>query len=67
MEEKEVRPWHLLNPNNYDSNEDKVAARMAICETCEFLKRPGKICGKCKCMMTFKTKLESAHCPIHKW
>jgi hypothetical protein len=46
MEEKEVRPWHLLNPNNYDSDKDKVAARMAICEECPFLLKPGKFCAK---------------------
>lgn len=67
MEEKEVRPWHLLNPKNYDNDEDKIAARMAICVECPLLLWPGKICSKCKCMMTFKTKLEHAHCPIGKW
>jgi hypothetical protein len=66
-ENTEARPWHLLNPKNYDSNEDRVAARMEICKQCPFLKYPGKICGKCKCAMTFKTKLEHAHCPIGKW
>ena len=66
-ENKEVRPWHLLNPNNYDKNEDKVAARMAICLECPLLLFPAKICSKCKCIMNFKTKLEHAHCPIGKW
>jgi hypothetical protein len=66
-EEQEVRPWHLLNPNNYDSDKDKVAARMAICEECPLLLRPGKFCSKCKCKMSFKTRLEHAHCPIGKW
>jgi hypothetical protein len=64
---REVKPWDLLDAKNYDSDEEKVAARMAICLECPLLLKPGKICSKCKCMMSFKTKLHSAHCPIGKW
>ncbi len=39
--------------------------RLSICEVCEFSKNG--TCQKCGCFIRFKTKLETEHCPIHKW
>jgi hypothetical protein len=63
----DVKPWDLLNPNEPRSSQKEEDRRMAICEGCEFLKRPAKQCSKCGCFMKLKTKLERGHCPIHKW
>ena len=47
------------------SSPEKAAARMAICETCEFLKE--NRCVKCGCYMSAKIHIESSGCPINKW
>lgn len=47
------------------STPEKAAARMAICETCEFLKE--NRCVKCGCYMSAKIHIESSGCPINKW
>ncbi len=39
--------------------------RMSICAICEFY--TGTTCKKCGCYIRFKAKLETEHCPIHKW
>ena len=39
--------------------------RMKICNDCDHKKGP--ICGKCGCVLAFKTKLNGSHCPIDKW
>jgi hypothetical protein len=61
----EARPWHMATEKKVDKEE--FDRRMAICETCEFLKKPAKQCSKCGCFMKLKTKIDRAHCPIHKW
>jgi hypothetical protein len=61
----EARPWHLATEKKVDQEE--FDRRMAICDTCEFLKKPAKQCAKCGCFMKLKTKIDRAHCPIHKW
>jgi hypothetical protein len=51
------------------------AARMAICETCEFYGMPdaklnwlgAQRCQKCSCYMPMKTTLARASCPVGKW
>ena len=60
------RPWHLLNSENYTSQET-ADQRLAICNSCpEFVKVTSQ-CRKCGCIMSLKTKLEKAECPIGKW
>jgi hypothetical protein len=61
----EARPWHMATEKKVDQEE--FDRRMAICDTCEFLKKPAKQCSKCGCFMKLKTKITRAHCPIHKW
>lgn len=62
----ESRPWHLLNSENYTSQET-ADLRFSICNDCpEFVKVTSQ-CRKCGCIMSLKTKLEKAECPIGKW
>ncbi len=62
----ESRPWDLLNSENYTSQEN-AKKRLNICGSCsEFVKVTSQ-CRKCGCIMSLKTKLEKAECPIGKW
>jgi hypothetical protein len=61
----EARPWHLVTEGKVDQEE--FDRRMAICDGCQFLKKPAKVCSKCGCFMKLKNTLRRAHCPIHKW
>ena len=46
---------------------DMQTRRMAICEACELFIPESKRCEKCGCLMTHKTTLKQATCPIGKW
>lgn len=60
------RPWHLLNSSNYV--EDEIASsRYEICKLCPELIDLTKQCKQCGCIMTMKTKLINASCPLSKW
>jgi len=65
-EERIVKPWDLLNPNNYDKDQEEVDRRFDICKQCEWLTKQ-QLCYHCGCIMKLKTKLEHAKCPIGKW
>lgn len=39
--------------------------RIEICESCDKFKL--YFCIKCNCYMPFKTRIESATCPVNKW
>jgi hypothetical protein len=60
-----VRPWDLLNPNEARSSEELKAERLAICHPCENYKVG--LCVACGCVLTWKTSLVRAACPIGKW
>jgi len=45
----------------------KALYRLSICYGCEFFNSKRKICRKCGCKMEYKTKMDSASCPIDKW
>ena len=62
-----TRPWDLLNPNIERASEEVVEERMSTCLNCPELIGVTKQCKKCGCMMTAKTKLLQATCPIGKW
>ena len=61
------RPWDLINPNINNVPEEQQKARMSICNSCPELIKLSKQCKKCGCIMTLKTKLSNASCPIGKW
>jgi len=60
------RPWHLLNSNNYVDDEIS-SSRYEICKSCPELIDLTKQCKQCGCIMTMKTKLNNASCPLEKW
>lgn len=61
------RPWHLLDPERLIEDKDIIAKRLEICKACPELIQATSQCKKCGCVMTLKTKLSSAECPIGKW
>jgi hypothetical protein len=66
-EEKEVKPWDLINPNSEWATEQIASERYSICKECPELIKLTKQCKKCGCFMAAKTKLQKANCPIGKW
>lgn len=62
----DTRFWDVLNPDNMTTS-DKSEQRFAICKTCPELINLTNQCKKCGCIMSLKTKLENASCPIGKW
>ncbi len=62
----DVKPWHLLNLENY-AQEDLAKKRYEICQQCPELIDSTKQCKQCGCFMTLKTKLKNATCPLDKW
>jgi len=61
-----VKPWDMLNKDNYVS-EEISDVRMSICMDCPSLIKLTKTCKECGCFMTMKTKLIKAECPLGKW
>jgi len=61
-----ARPWHILNSNNYAS-EELGRKRFGMCLECPELIQATKQCKQCGCFMPLKTKLEAAVCPLEKW
>lgn len=43
------------------------AARLEICNSCEFLFQPTSQCTKCGCFVTIKSAINQARCPLNKW
>lgn len=62
-----VGPWDLLNPNAPRTPEGLVAARLEICQSCDWFRQRSQTCRKCGCFMKLKTQLEEAKCPLGKW
>lgn len=63
----DVRPWDLLDPQAAKAFSEKARERYDICKSCPEFISLTKQCKKCGCIMSLKTKLEAAHCPIGKW
>lgn len=63
----DTRPWDLVNPNTEWASEEQSQKRYDICKTCPELINLTKQCKQCGCIMTAKTKLLKASCPLHKW
>jgi hypothetical protein len=63
----ETRPWDLLNPNIPRVDDVEAELRLDLCKSCpEFIALTTQ-CKKCGCVMSLKTKLEAASCPLQKW
>jgi hypothetical protein len=63
----ETRPWDVLNPNSPRSQQDLASGRYDICLSCDRFINLTKQCRECGCIMTAKTKLANASCPLGKW
>jgi len=63
----DTRPWDLINPNTDWAEEEDSAKRYEICKVCPELINLTKQCKQCGCIMTLKTKLQEAKCPLGKW
>lgn len=63
----EARPWHLLDHSKLIEDETIVNKRLEICLSCDDLIKLTKQCRHCGCVMTLKTKVQNAACPIGKW
>jgi hypothetical protein len=66
-EKNGVTPLDMLNPNSKPATAELAEKRMDICTACPELIKITKQCKKCGCVMTAKTKLKSAKCPIGNW
>lgn len=66
-ENRPARPWDLFN-KNIGRVEDLLAKeRMSICLECPKLIPITNQCKECGCIMSLKTKLPNASCPLGKW
>ncbi len=45
----------------------KQHERIETCIACPHSTMNNKLCGKCGCVIEYKTKFEDAECPIGKW
>lgn len=63
----ETRPWDLIDPGKYLKDQTIADKRFEICKSCPELIHLTKQCKQCGCVMTLKTKLEAATCPLNKW
>lgn len=65
--ERDVKPWDLLNPKAPRSPQDLKAERLAICHQCPKFSLKLQKCTLCGCFMQLKTELAKAKCPIGHW
>ena len=65
--DRDVKPWDLINPNKPRSSEELSSQRLGICKVCPEYRHSTNQCKKCGCFMKLKTTLEKAKCPIGKW
>lgn len=63
----EARPWHLLDPSRIIKDESIIKQRLTICKECPELIQSTTQCKQCGCIMSLKTRLEVAECPLGKW
>lgn len=62
----DARPWHLLNPAKH-VDQATIDARMATCRDCDRFISGTTQCRECGCIMSMKTRLSTAACPLGKW
>jgi hypothetical protein len=61
-----AKPWHILDPAKHVAA-DVAQTRYGICLSCDRLINATKQCRECGCIMTMKTKISAATCPLGKW
>lgn len=65
--DRPARPWDLFNKNLGRVSEAIAEERLEICLGCPQLIKATTQCKECGCIMSAKTKLPNASCPIGKW
>lgn len=60
--------WYLVYKPYRIKIEAEAKRKLDICEKCEFLEKPFKICRYCGCFMEIKVKsAKNENCRIGKW
>jgi hypothetical protein len=49
------------------TEEEKVDARMEICNSCKVFNKESARCSICGCFMKIKIRLIASSCPVGKW
>jgi hypothetical protein len=65
--EDTARPWDMINPKIEKLSKEESEKRLKICLGCDRLFKPTNQCKECGCIMTLKTQLPHASCPLGKW
>lgn len=65
--DRPARPWDLFNKNLGRVEKDIAQERLAICKGCDHYIEATTQCTQCGCIMTAKSKLPNASCPLLKW
>ena len=63
----DTRPWDMLNPNIERASEEEAERRYSISKVCPELISLTNQSKQCGCIMSAKTKLLKATCPLKKW
>lgn len=66
-EQRPARPWDLFNKNIGRVSDTLQKERFDICLACPQLIKLTSQCKECGCIMSAKTKLPNASCPLNKW
>lgn len=62
---KELGKW--IKEGSPNVTPEQYAARLDVCNTCDFLKKESMRCGACGCLLEHKAKWSTTDCPKHKW
>jgi hypothetical protein len=65
--ERPARPWDLFNKKIGRVDQSIADERLEICLGCPQLIKLTAQCKECGCIMSAKTKLPNASCPLGKW
>lgn len=57
----------FLTGNLKQADEQTIAARLEICNSCEVRNELANVCTACGCYIPAKTALAKSSCPLEKW
>jgi len=63
----ETRPWDMIDPRVERATDEVRDFRYSLCQECPQFISLTTQCKECGCVMSAKTKLLNATCPIGKW
>ncbi len=70
LEERSKFPKSLSNEELQKLEVKPIEFRKEQCNSCDFIKSKDSVlkrCDICHCLLEFKWRIESSHCPIGKW